>query len=150
MPERVVRLMGMLASALLPSLAHAQEQLASNGSIQPSLPAAEMGWGAYFQAIAVVFVMLGLLLAGFYFLRRMMGGSRFLGRGMLRLEAQLPLGPRRHVAVVRFLNKRLVLGVTDNQINLLTQEDADDETTSSSFDHALRDERDDSDEPDTP
>ena len=37
------------------------------------------------------------------------------------------LGPRRGVAVVRFLNKRLVLGVTDHSINLLHEVDDDDD-----------------------
>lgn len=40
-------------------------------------------------------------------------------RGGLRMETQLPLGPRRGLVVVRFLDQRLLLGVTEHQITLL-------------------------------
>lgn len=88
------------------------------------IPGGNVGWTAYFQALGAIFLILAVLAGGFYLLKRFgpraMGGGVF-GRGTLQLEAQLPLGPRRSVVVVRFLNKRLVLGVTDSNINLLTE-----------------------------
>lgn len=83
-------------------------------------------WGGYFQAIGVLLLLLAALWGGVWVLRRY-GKFNFLPqpgtlpRDALRLEAQLPLGPRRSLAVVRFLNKRVLLGVTDHQITLLTE-----------------------------
>ena len=92
-------------------------------------PDAGFTWGSYFQAIGVMV----LLLVGLWFVLRLIkrskgsGYTRFnaakstLNRDDLILEAQLPLGQNKNVSVVRFLNKRLVLGVTDHQINLLDE-----------------------------
>lgn len=75
------------------------------------------------MALALV-VILAVILAAYWVLRRV--GPKFgLGPGgrggMLRLVAHLALGPRKSIIVVRFLNKDLVLGVTDHSITLLTE-----------------------------
>lgn len=97
---------------------------------EPPLPGSTLGWSGYFQAVGSIFLILAVLGGGFFLLKRFgpraVGGGVF-GRGTLQLEAQLPLGPRRSVAVVRFLNKRLVLGVTDSNITLLTETETDDD-----------------------
>ena len=49
------------------------------------------------------------------------------------MEAQMPLGPKKGLMVVRFLNKRLLLGVTEHQISLITEESAQDERPARSF-----------------
>jgi flagellar protein FliO/FliZ len=98
------------------------------------MPGGNVGWSGYFQALGAIFLIIAVLAVGFFLLKRYgpsaMGGGVF-GRGALQLEAQLPLGPKRSVAVVRFLNKRLVLGVTDSHITLLTETETghDDELT---------------------
>jgi flagellar protein FliO/FliZ len=101
------------------------------------------GWGGYFQAIGMVFLLLAVLAVGFYLLKRF--GSRtglgYFSRGDLKMEAQLPLGQRRSVVVVRFLNKRLVLGVTDENINLLTELDAGNEQRNDDFTDHLEEAR---------
>lgn len=103
------------------------------------VPDSTFTWGGYFQAIGILLL---LLMALWYVLRllRRFGGGRFLPaattlpRQALRVEAQLPLGQRRGVFVVRFLNKRLVLGVTEQRITLLTEMEADnDEANSADF-----------------
>jgi flagellar protein FliO/FliZ len=75
------------------------------------------------MALALLLV-LAIILVGFWILRRF--GPKFgLGPGgrggMLRIMAQLGLGARKHLVVVRFLNKDLLLGVTDHTITLLTE-----------------------------
>ena len=93
-------------------------------------------WGAYIQAIVVMGLLLGLLWLGLWLLRRS-GKFRFLPqpgklpKDALVLEHQLPLGPRKAVMVVRFLNRSLVLGVTDQQITLLTEMGPDNESSRS-------------------
>ncbi|MFW5735206.1 MAG: flagellar biosynthetic protein FliO [Oceanidesulfovibrio sp.] len=88
------------------------------------IPGGKVGWSGYFQALGAIFLIIAVLAGGFFLLKRFgpraVGGGVF-GRGTLQLEAQLPLGPRKSIAVVRFLNKRLVLGVTDSNITLLTE-----------------------------
>lgn len=107
------------------------------------IPDSAFTWSAYFQAIGILILLLIVLWFGLRLLRRI-GGGRFLPatttlpRQALRVEAQLPLGPRRGVFVVRFLNKRLLLGVTERNISLLSEMDArDDETNSQDFQHIM-------------
>ena len=88
-----------------------------------------MGGAAVQMAVALLLILVVILLA-YWMLRRF--GPRFgLGapaksRG-LRIESYLTLGPKKNIMVVRFLNRLLVLGVTDQSINLLTEVDASDE-----------------------
>ena len=93
------------------------------GSAASSLGQMEsmFSWGAYFQAIAILFLIVAILFAALWFLKRK-GALKLLTRqGELSLESRLPLGPKKSLVVVRFLNKRLLLGVTDQQITMLTE-----------------------------
>ena len=126
-PEQVQKPVTLTTPAL-----QAQRQAAESvGVATPSpVPDSTFTWGGYFQAIGILIL---LLMALWFILRllRRFGGGRFLPvtttlpRQALRVEAQLPLGQRRGVFVVRFLNKRLVLGVTEQRITLLTEMEAD-------------------------
>jgi flagellar protein FliO/FliZ len=81
--------------------------------------------------LGALFLVLGILWAALWLLRR---SGRFAGmprvgslpRDGLYLEGHLSLGPRKGLTVVRFLNKRLLLGITEHQITLLTETDPDD------------------------
>ncbi|WP_237559930.1 flagellar biosynthetic protein FliO [Desulfohalovibrio reitneri] len=82
--------------------------------------------GSMFTVIASLLLLLAVLFAGFWLLRKFghkaglnLGGGS--GKGGLKLVAQMPLGPKRSVVVVRFLNREMVLGVTEHSINLLTE-----------------------------
>ena len=89
-------------------------------------------WGGYFQAIAVLAVLLGVLWAAVWLVRKF-GKFNFMPqpgafpRDALRMEAQLPLGPRKGLVVVRFLDRRILLGVTDHQVTYLTEAGHSDE-----------------------
>lgn len=99
-------------------------------------------WGSYAQALAVLCLLLGLLWVGVWLLRRY-GRFNFiprpgdLPRDALLMEAQMPLGPRKGLMVVRFMNRRLLLAVTEQQISLLTEESLDHETPCQDFQHIL-------------
>ena len=69
------------------------------------------------------------------FRRLILSGA--LPRGALVREAQLPLGPRKGLMVVRFLNKRLLLGVTDQRITLLSEEEAHHEPPENPFQQVM-------------
>ncbi|MCA1944412.1 MAG: flagellar biosynthetic protein FliO [Desulfovibrio sp.] len=91
------------------------------------LNAPSISWASYFKALGGLFLILGLVFGGLYLLKRVAPRAGFGGpRGrQLQLESTLSLGPRKSVAVVRFLNKQLVLGVTDTHITCLHIQEED-------------------------
>lgn len=109
------------------ALGHTAQAAQTAAQTAASLPLeSTFTWSGYFQAIGVLLLLLAALW-GLVWAIRKYGKFNFLPqagalpRDALRLEAQLPLGPRRSLMVVRFLNKRLLLGVTDHQITLLQE-----------------------------
>ncbi len=101
----------------------------AGGAVLPAPPSADISmfsWGGYFQAIGFMCLLLGLLWLAVWAVRRS-GKFNFLPvpgafpRDGLRLEAQLPLGGKKNLVVVRFLNRRILLGVAEQQITLLKE-----------------------------
>jgi len=101
--------------------------LAAGRVLSPDLClAAEEGFGlasAGLKMIGVLALVVGLLLGCLYLLRRL---SPALNRGGLlstemRLLGQYPLGPKRILALVKVGSRTLLLGVTEANINLLTE-----------------------------
>lgn len=103
------------------------EHFSAAGNATSMLQSGEIVWGGYLQMLGSVFLLLAILFLAFYLLKKYgpRAGLGVFNRGDLKMEAQLPLGPKRSVVVVRFLNKRLVVGVTETQINLLTTMEVD-------------------------
>ena len=119
-----------LAAQAAQSAGHVVEK----ASVTMAEPASTLGqssfsWGGYVQAVGILFLLVAVLCLAVWLARRF-GKFNFLPRpgalprDALVMEAQLPLGPRKGLMVVRFLNRRLLLGVTDQQITLLTEEQA--------------------------
>lgn len=82
-------------------------------------------WSGYFMGLAVMFLMLTMLWYGARWIKRS-GSLRFFGMTpSLNVESRLSLGPRKHLLVVRYRGKRLLLGVTEHNINLLSEEPLD-------------------------
>jgi len=102
----------------LPSLAFALDNAAQ------ALPGPDLG-AEWVKMMGGLLLLLGLLLFTYWLLKRYgpKAGLSMFKRGGLVLEGQLALGQRKSVVVVRFLNKLMVLGVTENAINLLTEVD---------------------------
>ena len=73
-------------------------------------------------------VLLGVIYAAFWLLRRY-GPKIGLGPGgrggMVRLIDHVSVGPKKSVVVVRFLNKDILLGVTDHAITRLAETEHD-------------------------
>jgi flagellar protein FliO/FliZ len=89
------------------------------------LPAVDYGFtGIALKMGLTLAVLLAVIYAAFWLLKRY-GPKIGLGPGgrggRLRLTDHLAVGPRKAVVVVRFLNKDLVLGVTEQSITLLTE-----------------------------
>ena len=110
------------------------------GSVSPL--GSSFSWGGYIQAVGLLFLLIAVLCLVVWLVRRF-GKFNFLPRpgslprNALAMEAQLPLGPRKGLMVVRFLNRRLLLGVTDQQITLLTEEQAEHEPGNADFQQVM-------------
>lgn len=103
-------------------LAQAAETV-QNAAGQAAQAAPAYSWTGYFMGIALMFVMLALLWFGARVMKQK-GGLRFLGQTPdLNVESRLSLGPRKHLLVVRYRGKRLLLGVTEHHIGLLDEEE---------------------------
>jgi flagellar protein FliO/FliZ len=81
------------------------------------------------KAMGAVGLLVVVLLGALWLLKRYghKAGFRGFGREDLKVLGQLSLGPKRSLVMVRFLNKVLLLGVTDHQINLIKEEQWDDD-----------------------
>lgn len=91
--------------------------------------------GAWIKAIGSLMVVLGLVLGlswvvKKYFPNKLMGAT---GGSHLRLIQNLPMGPNRYISLIEADGKRMLIGVTENQINLIKSLD------DMSFEQALKD-----------
>lgn len=134
---------GLLSNAVSYASDKAFEGAASIGSNIASNPAVAEAqgaftWGGYFQALGILCLLLAALWFAVWCIRRY-GKLNFIPRpgslpkDALIMEAQMPLGPKKGLMVVRFLNRRLLLGVTEHQISLITEENADNERPANKF-----------------
>lgn len=80
-----------------------------------------------FGALAVV---IGLMAATLWLLKRGAGGAR--NKRGFAIEAALPLGERRSLAIVTVEGRRLLLGLAPNHVSLVTELSAQ-----GSFDEAV-------------
>lgn len=111
------------------------------------LSQAGFSWSGYIQALGIMCVLLALLWFAVWAIRRY-GKFNFLPRpgslprDSLIMEAQMPLGPRKGLMVVRFMNRRLLLGVTEHQISLITEDGTEDDRGHTKFEGFLENARD--------
>ena len=100
---------------------HNSTALGSSSPNEPETPI--FSWGGYFKGIGALFLILAALWVVVWFLRRRgsLPGLGGLPRDSFSVEAQLALSPKKKIILVRFLNSRLLLGVTDQQITLLKE-----------------------------
>lgn len=97
-----------------------------------TLTGAGAGLGlASLKMAAALLLVLGLIFLALTLLKRYGLAARLQGRhsATLKVEERVVLGPRKQLVVVRFLNKLLVLGVTDSGINVLAEHQSDHEPT---------------------
>ena len=95
---------------------------AANATSVPglSVPDAAFAWGGYFEALAWLCFALALLWLVLWLIKRR--GFSFSGSSTpgMRIESRLSLGPKKWVIITRYLDRRLILGVTEQQITLLS------------------------------
>ena len=89
------------------------------------LPAVDSGTTILTTA-GYLFLLLGVIFLAYWLLKRFgVPGALTSGRGGPRLLSRLMLGNRQSVAVVRYRDKDLLLGVTEHNITLLSEAGAD-------------------------
>jgi|GEM_PF-2488468 len=95
---------------------------AAIGTVRPGLTTGDApGVGpSIIPTIAALALVVAVILAVGFVLRRLNPGMKS-SMALLRPVAHLSLGPKERVAVVQFQGELLVLGVTANQISLLTK-----------------------------
>ncbi|WP_308620912.1 flagellar biosynthetic protein FliO [uncultured Desulfovibrio sp.] len=144
--EEIVRGLDLAGRALGESVntasdmafARAAEVAPAGAGAASGLGQTAFSWSGYVQAVGILCLLLAALWLVLWLVRRY-GRFNFLPRpgalprGALVMEAQMPLGPRKGLMVVRFLNTRLLLGVTEQQICLLKEEDVHDEPRDNDF-----------------
>lgn len=131
MPNSVVN--PVMPDSAMPNSIVADSAIAQNPydthattEITPDFAQSDLAWGSYVESVGVLLALLFLLCLCFWAVRRfglfsMVPNAASLPRHALRLEGQMALGPRKGLMVVRCLDRRLVLGVTDQHISLLTE-----------------------------
>ena len=80
--------------------------------------------GIGLQSMAAVLVVLGLVVALAWLLRRGAFGSRRPGSRAIAVETAVPLGERRSLLIVAVEGRRLLLGMTPGQISMVTELEA--------------------------
>ncbi|MGL4722449.1 MAG: FliO/MopB family protein [Desulfovibrionaceae bacterium] len=90
-------------------------------------PMYSFSWSGYFQAIGIIMFIL-LFFGGILVLLKKKGITLFTKKYIsssekqLYVKQQLALDAKKSLVVVQFLNKQLLLGVTETTISLLVQE----------------------------
>ena len=74
------------------------------------------------KTLAMLFIVLGLLVLVLYFMRRILSlrqGSK--GELFIRVLSSIHLSPKERIQVIEIAGERMVLGVTQGSISLLTK-----------------------------
>lgn len=115
MSGRLVKLTLALSLVLLQAAsAWAQDPAASE------LPASDFST-ALVKMVAGLALVLGVLVGLYWLSRRFLPGSVAGGNAGMRLLGRLGLGSRKYVALVEVAGKVLILGVSNDRINLLSE-----------------------------
>lgn len=101
---------------------------AANATSIPGLgvPEPMTAWWGYFEALGWLCFALAALWLFLWLLKRR-GALGLSGASVpdMRIESRLALGPKKWVIVTRHLDRRLILGVTEQQITLLSDRPAE-------------------------
>ncbi len=89
--------------------------------VKPPIPGSENLSGTLTKLVMSLAIVIGLIVAFGYFAKRILPRQFGIagGEASMRLVQNLALGPNRFVSLVEVDGRRFLLGVTENQINLL-------------------------------
>ncbi len=88
----------------------------ASGALAPDL------WVTLLKSFAVLCIVLGLVLAVLFFLRRfVLNPGRFADHGAVKMVATHHVGPKERVILMDVMGEHVLIGVTPQQINYLTK-----------------------------
>lgn len=82
-------------------------------------------WSGYLEMIGMLFLLLAVLWFALWLIKRRAYKTAGGAVPAMYIESRLPLAPKKWVVITRFMNTRLVLGLTDSHITLLAALDAE-------------------------
>lgn len=80
-------------------------------------------WLAFGRMFGMLFVVMALIVAGFYLVKRFSVQRRGMGRNLISTLAVHHISPKEKLVLVQAVNEVLLLGVTTNHISTLTRID---------------------------
>ncbi|WP_432738607.1 flagellar biosynthetic protein FliO [Maridesulfovibrio sp. FT414] len=109
-------------------------------ALAPIVP--DAGVGSVLKMAGALFFILAMLMLAFYVLRRLNIGGSFQGmrKGVLQIVDRMPLGPRQNITVIRYRDREMVVGVTQDRITLLHAGDEGHAASKKDFSGYLADE----------
>jgi flagellar protein FliO/FliZ len=96
-----------------------QSAIAQTTTAAAPVPSVSLG-GSFLQMLFGLALVLGLLFAGVWFLRKLTGNVGING-SIARVVGTTPIGTRERIVIVELGQTWLVLGVTPNSINTLAE-----------------------------
>lgn len=115
----------LYTTAVLPETSFS-EQTSGSTVEAVRITEAAFSWNGYFMALGFMFLLLGLLWFALRFLKKSGGLRFFAGDSGMQVESRCALGAKKHLLMVNYLGKRLLLGVTEHHISLLGEYPPDD------------------------
>lgn len=85
----------------------------------------ESSWGAYFQMLGALLLVLMLVFLALRYLLPVLPAARAVQNGLIRVRAAFPLEPKKRLYLIETGNKVLLLASTDQSLNLLAEIPAD-------------------------
>ena len=95
-------------------------QAAAPSAATTIIPDISLAWGGYFQALAILCFALAALWLVLWLLKRAKHAGVSAPHTM-RIESRLALGPKNWLYVVRCQDKRLILGVSEKNVSLISE-----------------------------
>ncbi|WP_051257804.1 FliO/MopB family protein [Desulfovibrio cuneatus] len=82
-------------------------------------------WSSYLEMVGMLFLLLAVLWFALWLIKRRAYKAAGGAVPAMYIESRLPLAPKKWVVITRFMNTRLVLGLTDSNITLLAALDVE-------------------------
>jgi flagellar biosynthetic protein FliO len=91
-------------------------------SLRSSLPATQIDAGSYmYKVVFVIFVMLVFLIGSLYLYNKFVLKTDITVNTAIKVVARQSLSPKQSIVIVNIQNKKFALGVTEHQVNLISE-----------------------------
>ncbi|GAB4337280.1 MAG: hypothetical protein Kow0037_19820 [Calditrichia bacterium] len=111
-----------IAAILLSSLNGWAEVVADSANTAANPPAMNMGW-LLFKTIAILGIIIILIFAGVYFLKRFVFGANAKAGDThwIKVLGQIQLHPRQTLSLIQVMDRVILVGITESSMQTLTE-----------------------------